>query len=91
MKTYATSTITSKGQITLPAAFRAAMKLTPGKQVEMNMHGNTLTIVAPMSIEALRASNKEYMRQHGIKMPTKEQIDAVKTDEYRNKYLKGSL
>lgn len=86
MKTYATSTMTSKGQITLPAAFRTAMKLQPGKRVEIQMHGNHLTIVAPVSIEVVRANNMAYMRQHGIHVPTQEQIDAVKVAEYRQKY-----
>lgn len=89
MKTYATSTMTSKGQITLPAAFRTAMKLQPGKRVEIRMHGNQLTILAPVSIETVRTENREYMRQHIVQVPSQKQIDAVKIAEYRQKYALG--
>ena len=53
------------------------------------MHGNQLTILAPVSIETVRTENREYMRQHIVQVPTQEQIDAVKIAEYRQKYALG--
>lgn len=48
------ATITSKGQITLPAAARRALGLREGQKVEVRVEGTSLVIEAPPDIETLR-------------------------------------
>ena len=72
--TYST-TITSKGQITLPAPLRARLKLQPGKRVTVRLQNNHLIIDAPEDLETLQKRNQAFLRQHAIGPITDAQID----------------
>ncbi len=39
-----TSTVTSKGTITLPASIRKKLGITPGKVVDIQLRGNTVSV-----------------------------------------------
>ncbi len=49
------ATITSKGQITLPAEARRALGLHAGQKVSVRVEGDRLVIDRPRDIESLRA------------------------------------
>ncbi|MCL2882775.1 MAG: AbrB/MazE/SpoVT family DNA-binding domain-containing protein [Coriobacteriia bacterium] len=59
------STITSKGQLTLPAEFRRALNLVIGQKVAITLENDTLILKSPGSIDAIRAQLQEEMRQKG--------------------------
>ncbi|HQV19410.1 MAG TPA: AbrB/MazE/SpoVT family DNA-binding domain-containing protein [Gordonia sp. (in: high G+C Gram-positive bacteria)] len=59
------ATITSKGQITLPAEARRALGLHEGQKVSVRVEGNSLVIDAPQSIDALRARIRKEAVEHG--------------------------
>jgi antitoxin PrlF len=52
----ATATITSKGQVTIPAAVRAALGLHAGDRIEFiaNAHGQFLIVPATSPVTALK-------------------------------------
>jgi AbrB family looped-hinge helix DNA binding protein len=52
------ATVTSKGQITLPAAARRAVGIRSGQKVAIHVGEKSLRIDAPTSIEELRVSAK---------------------------------
>lgn len=62
------STVTSKGTITLPADVRKALNITPGQQVDIEFieAGNKLTIKIPLTIEEVRSRNQAHLRKMGI-------------------------
>lgn len=62
--TYST-TITSKGQITLPADLRAKLKLLPGRKVNVRLDGKRLVIDAPSDINDVRARNQLLLQMFG--------------------------
>ncbi len=75
--TYST-TLTSKGQMTLPAAFRKKLGLKPGEQVLVEMRGNKVVIQKNNWLEDLRRLQKEnraYMKKRGIQPLTDEELD----------------
>lgn len=74
--TYST-TITSKGQITLPAAFRHKMKLRPGQRITIDVKGNVATFRAPTDIEVLREKTAEFLKKKGIKPLSDEELEAA--------------
>lgn len=59
------ATVTSKGQITLPAKARRALGLRSGQKVAIHIGENSLTIDAPGDIIALRALVREQAEQAG--------------------------
>jgi len=75
--TYST-TLTSKGQMTVPAAFRKKLGLKPGEQVLVEMRGNEVIIQKNNWLENLRRvqeENRLYMKKRGIKPLTNEELD----------------
>ncbi len=85
-----TSTVTSKGTITLPAAFRREHNIAPGSKVTLRQHGDKLVIDAPIDIQELRRRTQEHLRKMGItKPPTKAEIDASKIAYFKQKYFSG--
>ena len=52
--TIAYTTITSKGQITLPAEARRALGLRPGQKVAVRLEGDHLVIDPPHDLESIR-------------------------------------
>lgn len=49
------TTITSKGQITLPAEARRALNLRPGQKVAVRVEGDHLVIDAPQTLDTIRS------------------------------------
>lgn len=61
--TYAT--ITSKGQITLPAEARRALGLRSGQKVAVRVEGDHLIIDRPQGVEALRDKLRTEAQERG--------------------------
>ncbi len=59
------ATITSKGQITLPAAARRALGLHEGQKVGIRVEGDSLVIDRPPSLDAVRAQIREEAEARG--------------------------
>jgi antitoxin PrlF len=53
-----TTTLTSKGQVTIPKAVRAAMKLEPGSSVEFAVNDEGDVVLRPVS-PAPKSGNKK--------------------------------
>lgn len=89
-----TSTVTSKGTITLPASIRKKLGITPGKEVDISVRGDTITVRQKGSWEEVFAFGdklKADLKKRGKSLPTsddelKRQVDAIKIKEYRQKY-----
>lgn len=80
MATY--TTITSKGQITIPAEARRALNLRPGQKVSVRVEGERLVIDAPRDIEWLRAK----IREEGVPLdrpPVSGDGWAARMEDYR--------
>ena len=61
-----TTTVTSQGTISLPAAIRRKYNIHAGSKVRIE-DGEVLRIVIPEPIEALRARNAERLLRGGFK------------------------
>ncbi len=72
-----TTTITSKGQITLPAAFRHKMKITPGQRITLNMKGDALVISAPVDVNALLQETAQHLAHKKFRPLSDEELDAA--------------
>jgi AbrB family looped-hinge helix DNA binding protein len=59
------STITSKGQITLPASLRSRLGLQPGLRVSMREVGGAIVIDPPRNMDAVRAAARQEMERAG--------------------------
>ncbi len=59
------ATITSKGQITLPAAARRALGLHEGQKVSIRVEGDTLVIDRPHDLDELRARIRREAEERG--------------------------
>ena len=80
--TYST-TLTSKGQMTLPVAFRKKLGLKPGERVLVEMRGNEVIILKNNWLENLQKIQKEnqsYLKKRGIKSLTDEELDKAIDD-----------
>lgn len=88
--TYYSTTITSKGQITLPAAFREKLGLVSGKKVTVELKGDKLVINAPVDIDALRAKIRTHMAIHHPKPLTKDEVEKAKIAYVTEKYFNGN-
>lgn len=71
------TTITSKGQITLPAAFRHKMNLRPGQRITINIRGNVATFHAPADIDILREKTAAFLKQKKIQPLNDEELEAA--------------
>jgi AbrB family looped-hinge helix DNA binding protein len=54
------ATVTSKGQITLPAALRAQLGLTEGSKVKFTYDGKQTTLTPELPVSAYRGILKKY-------------------------------
>lgn len=59
------ATITSKGQITLPAEARRALGLREGQKVSIRVEGDSLVIDRPRDLHELRAQIREEAEARG--------------------------
>ena len=82
--TYST-TLTSKGQMTLPIAFRKKLGLKPGEQVLVKMRGSEVIVQKDNwreNLRAVQAENQAYMKKHHIKPLTDEELDDALDQTY---------
>ncbi len=86
MTYYATTTMTSKGQITLPAPFRKLHQIEPGTRITLLQQKGRLVIQPPINVEDLRRRTREHMAKAKKTVPTKAEIEQAKTAYYRQKY-----
>ena len=77
------STITSKGTITIPAEIRAVLGLHPGEQVGIDLDSKTgkITVKKSPTLTEVRAMNKRRMAELGIK-------PGITVDEIRSMTMK---
>jgi AbrB family looped-hinge helix DNA binding protein len=59
------TTMTEKGQITLPAQIRRALQLTPGKKLQIVFDGDSISICKPVEIKETRRILQAEMAQNG--------------------------
>jgi len=59
------TTITSKGQLTIPASFRQELGLKPGKKIAVSLVAGAITIQEQTTLDALRPQLHEQMRKKG--------------------------
>lgn len=59
------ATITSKGQITLPAKLRRQLRLVPGHKMAVRVEGNSLVLEAPPSLSELQQELEAVARANG--------------------------
>lgn len=79
------ATVTSKGQITLPAKARRALGLRAGQKVAIHVGENSLTIDAPGDIASLRALAREQAQHAGTwgTVPTAGDGWSHRAEDYR--------
>ena len=93
-----TSTVTSKGTITLPAEIRARLGIEPGNEVNIELHGDTISVKPKGGWEeffVVGAKMRQDLERRGMKVAwdldkLRADVDAVKTAEYAEKYLPKS-
>ena len=81
------TTMTAKGQITVPAAFREKLGLIPGKKVTVELKGNAIVVNAPVDFAAVRANIRAHMTAHHPEPITREEIDQIKAADLNKKYF----
>ena len=57
---HADAVVSSKGQVTLPAAMRARLGITPGSRIQFEVRGNELVIKPELPMSAYRGILKGY-------------------------------
>ena len=57
---HADAIVSSKGQVTLPAAMRAKLGITPGSYIQFEVRGNELVIKPELPMSAYRGILKGY-------------------------------
>lgn len=88
------SIVTSKGTITLPAGIRKRLGITKGKRVNIELHGDTISIKPQGGWEEMMQVGEEmraYLRKKGTPVTDIEQLraetDKIKIAEYKKKYF----
>mgnify|MGYP002724221268 CR=1 FL=1 len=59
------ATITSKGQITLPAAVRRALNLQSGQKLAVTVQNDSVVLNAPRSVQSVRTRLKDEAKKSG--------------------------
>jgi AbrB family looped-hinge helix DNA binding protein len=59
------TTVTEKGQITIPSEMRRALKLTPGKKLAVTLEGSRIFISKQADVEDVRKLLKKEMAAKG--------------------------
>ena len=88
------STVTSKGTITLPASIRKKLGITEGKKVTIELRGDKIEVTQQGGWEGVLAVGekmREYLRKHGDAdtdiAQLREDADVIKAAEYKKKYF----
>ncbi|MCL2483691.1 MAG: AbrB/MazE/SpoVT family DNA-binding domain-containing protein [Propionibacteriaceae bacterium] len=59
------ATVTSKGQVTLPAELRRLLGIQPGQTIGFRTDGQRVTVETSTSVEDVRTTLEEATRQNG--------------------------
>lgn len=88
-----TATLSSKGQITLPAQIRRSLKLQPGDKITIVKRGDVAELKPSTYDEELgelRKKAQAHMKQHGTWGASWDEVrahtDAARLQEYRKRY-----
>lgn len=81
MVTY--TTITSKGQITIPVEARRALGLQPGQKVSVRVEGERLVIDPPRSIDAVRERIRAERTSDSSVIPLSGDGWAARAEDFR--------
>ena len=80
------STVTSKGQITLPAAMRKQLRLSAGKQVFITQEADGIKIQRVADISELRGSVKPRTKPEDFKTMRKNFIQYLGTRRHEKSH-----
>ncbi len=88
-----TTTISSKGQITLPVKIRRELNVHPGDRLTVIKKGNSISVTPDtyqQELDELRRLAHEHMKKNGLLSMSWEEIrkrtDEARLKEYRKKY-----
>ncbi|MGH3545220.1 MAG: AbrB/MazE/SpoVT family DNA-binding domain-containing protein [Mycobacteriales bacterium] len=73
-----TTTVTSKGQLTLPAEFRRLLNIQPGERLKLELRGDEVVVQKDdwlNSLHKLQAKNQAHLRERNIAAATDEELD----------------
>ena len=59
------STVSTKGQVTIPAEIRQKYSLQPGRRIGFRAAGDDVSLVLPQPIDEVRATLQQSMRAKG--------------------------
>jgi bifunctional DNA-binding transcriptional regulator/antitoxin component of YhaV-PrlF toxin-antitoxin module len=79
------TTMTEKGEITLPMEMRRALSLEPGKKLNIVLQGEQIFITKPVDIAEVRKELQEQMARKGTEKQTVEGGDGW-TANVRERY-----
>ncbi|HXH27092.1 MAG TPA: AbrB/MazE/SpoVT family DNA-binding domain-containing protein [Candidatus Acidoferrum sp.] len=84
------TTITTKGQITLPIELRRRLHVRPGMKVTLSYQNDSIVIHPAVDLDDLRARAKAHMKKRGIGPITEEQIDNAWASSVTQKHKKAA-
>ena len=83
-------TVTSKGQVTIPAAIRKRLNIKAGQLVPFSIDKKGNAVIEPVpDIEAIREANRRFMKDRGLKPVTDEQIDEIMAEAAIKRYKRS--
>jgi AbrB family looped-hinge helix DNA binding protein len=72
------TTVTSKGQVTLPAAFRRKLGIKPGERLKVELQGDSVVVHKDdwlSSLKKLQAKNRTYLKKHNVPILADNELD----------------
>jgi len=60
------ATISTKGQVTIPAPVRAALGIEPGRRVGFRLEGESVSLEVPRGVEEVRLRLQRSMKARGV-------------------------
>ncbi|MCL2024855.1 MAG: AbrB/MazE/SpoVT family DNA-binding domain-containing protein [Coriobacteriia bacterium] len=79
------TTITSKGQLTIPVSFRQELGLKPGRKIAVSLTAGVITIREQTALDTLRPQLHEQMQKKGT-LETSAESGAGFTAHVKEKY-----
>lgn len=85
------TTVTSKGQVTLPAPLRKKLNIKSGQRVEVSLDNhNQAVIKSIVDVEAVREANRVFAQNKGIKpIASRTQINKIMAEEAVKRYKRS--
>lgn len=59
------ATVSTKGQVTIPAEIREALHISPGRRVGFRMDGDQVSLEVPTTVEEVRTMLQAAMKANG--------------------------